>query len=59
MKYLKEVIVPYFKKQRINEGLEANQKALVIMDVFTGQMTLRSLPVTKNTTYALKMYLQT
>ena len=39
MKYLKEVIVPYFKKQRSVEGLDVNQKALVIMDVFTGQMT--------------------
>ena len=37
MKYLEEVIVPYFKKQRSVEGLD--QKALVIMDIFTGQMT--------------------
>ena len=39
MKYLEEVIVPYFKKQRSIEGLDQDRKALVIMDVFTGQMT--------------------
>ena len=39
MKYLEAVIVPYFKKQRSIEGLDQDQKALVIMDVFTEQMT--------------------
>ena len=39
MKHLEEVIVPYFKKQRSIEGLDESRKALVIMDVFTGQMT--------------------
>ena len=39
MKHLEEVIVPYFKKQRSIEGLDESQKALVIMGVFTGQMT--------------------
>ena len=39
IKLLKEIIVPYVKKERSNLGLESEQKALVIMDVFTGQMT--------------------
>ena len=40
IKYLEEeVIVPYFKKQRSIEGLDQDKKALVIMNVFTGQMT--------------------
>ena len=39
MKYLEEVTAPYFKKQRSIEGLDESQKALVIMDVITGQMT--------------------
>ena len=39
MKYLEEVIVAYFNKQRSIEGLDRDQKALVIMDIFTGQMT--------------------
>ena len=43
MKYLEAVIVPYFKKQRSIEGLDQDQKALVIMDVFTGQMTSKVL----------------
>ena len=38
-KLLKEIIVPYVKKERSSLGLESEQKALVIMDVFTGQMT--------------------
>ena len=36
---LNEVIIPYVKKQRLDLGLEPEHKALVIMDVFTGQMT--------------------
>ena len=39
MKYLEEAIVPYFKKQRSMEGLDQDQKALAIMNVFTGQIT--------------------
>ena len=39
VKYLEEVIVPYFKKQRSIEGLYESQEALVIMDVSTGKMT--------------------
>ena len=39
MKYLEEAIVPYLKKQRSMEGLDQDQKALAIMNVFTGQIT--------------------
>ena len=39
LKYLKEVIVPYVTNQRNLLNLPNDQKALVIMDVFTGQMT--------------------
>ena len=39
MKYPEEVIVCYFKKQHSIERLDESQKALDLMDVFTGQMT--------------------
>ena len=39
IKYLEEVIVPYFKRQSSIEVLDESQKALVIMDVLTGQMS--------------------
>ena len=39
IKLLKEIIVPYVEKERIALGLESEQKVLVVMDVFTGQMT--------------------
>ena len=39
LKYFEEVILPYVKDQRSKLGLPENQKALIIMDVFTGQTT--------------------
>ena len=39
MRHKEEMIVPYFKKQLSIEGLDESQKALVIMDALTGQMT--------------------
>ena len=39
IKLLKEIIIPYVEKERIALGLESEQKALVVMNVFTGQMT--------------------
>ena len=39
IKLLNEVIVPYVKKERLALGLDPKQKALVILDVFAGQMT--------------------
>ena len=38
MKYLENLIVPYFKNQRSVEGLDEGQKDLVIMDAFTRKM---------------------
>ena len=38
MKYLEEVIVPYFKKQRSIEGFEQDQKALVIIDIWANDL---------------------
>ena len=44
MKYLEEVIVLYFKKQRSIKVLDKRQKALAIMDFFfTGKITLKIL----------------
>ena len=37
---MNEIIVPYVKKMRESRGIGKEQMAPVIMDVFTGQMTL-------------------
>ena len=39
LKFLKEIIKPYAEKKRKSLKCAADQKVLVIMDVFTGQMT--------------------
>ena len=39
LKYLDEVIIPYVVKERSESKLLNDQKALMIMDIFTGQMT--------------------
>ena len=39
IKFLKEIITPYVVKQRELLKCQVDQKGLVIMDVFTGQMT--------------------
>lgn len=39
LKFLKEIIIPYAEKTRKSLKCPADQKVLVIMDVFTGQMT--------------------
>ena len=39
LKLLHEVIIPYINSERENLGVENDQKALLIMDVFSGQMT--------------------
>ena len=38
-KLIKEILAPYIKKVRQEENLPVSQKALVIMDVFSGQIT--------------------
>ena len=47
LKCLKEVIKPYLKKQRELLKSSVDQKALVIMDVLTGQMTTAVLDAFK------------
>eukprot|EP00794_Sanderia_malayensis_P006691 gene6691-7447_t len=39
LKFINKVLVPYIKQERASNKLAADHKALVIMDVFTGQMT--------------------
>ena len=39
IKFTEEISVPYFTKKRRDLGLTADQKGLLIFDVFTGQMT--------------------
>ena len=39
LKYLDEVVIPYVVKERSESKLLNDQKALMTMDVFTGQMT--------------------
>ena len=49
IKLIEEIIVPYLKEERKKLGLEISHKGLLIMDVFTGQMTTDVLDViTKN-----------
>ena len=43
IKFLKEIITPYVEKQREVLKCQVDQKARVIMDVFTGQMTAEVL----------------
>ena len=43
IKFLKEIITPYVVKQRELLKCQVDQKALVIMDVFTGKMTVEGL----------------
>ena len=39
LKLFNEIIIPYIKEVRSSDGLSANQYALVVMDVFSSQMT--------------------
>ena len=39
LKFFNKIIIPYIKEKRSPDGLSANQYELVIMGVFTGQMT--------------------
>ena len=45
IKLLNEIIVPYVTKERERLGLEKDQSALLIMNVFKGQMTSPVLKV--------------
>ena len=48
IKVLEEIIIPYVKKERERLGMEKDQAALLIMDVFKGQMTSPVLKVLSN-----------
>ena len=39
IKFIEEILVPYFTKKCRDVGLTADQKDLLIFDVFTGQLT--------------------
>ena len=39
IKFIEEILVPYFTKKRQDLGLNVDHKALIIFDIFTGQMT--------------------
>ena len=39
MKFLREIIVPYVEKVRMEKNMSSDQKALLIFDVFKGQVT--------------------
>ena len=45
IKVLEEIIIPYVKKEREQLGMEKDQAALLIMDVFKGQMASPVLKV--------------
>ena len=47
IKLIKEIIIPYIEKERISLKLPKTQPALLIMDVFRGQMTEDVLTVLK------------
>ena len=57
IKFLKEIITPYVVKQRELLKCQVDQKALVIMDVFTDQMTVKPLMLRKRQTYSSSMFL--
>ena len=54
IKVLEEIIIPYVKKERERLGMEKDQAALLIMDVFKGQKTRTVLKVLSNNNILLK-----
>ena len=54
IKVLEEIIIPYVKKERERLGMEKDQAALLIMDVFKGQMTSPVLKVLSNNNILLQ-----
>ena len=54
IKVLEEIIIPYVKKERERLEMEKDQAALLIMDVFKGQMASRVLKVLSNNNILLK-----
>ena len=56
IKVLEEIIIPYVKKERERLGMEKDQAALLIMDVFKGQMTSLVLKVLSNNNILLQSF---
>ena len=54
IKVLEEIIIPYVKKERERLGMEKDQAALLIMDVFKGQMTSPVLKILSNNNILLQ-----
>ena len=54
IKVLEEIIILYVKKEREQLGMEKDQAALLIMDVFKGQMTSPVLKVLSNNNILLQ-----
>ena len=54
IKVLEEIIIPYVKKVRERLGMEKDQAALLIMDVFKGQMTSPVLKILSNNNILLQ-----
>ena len=54
IKVLEEIIIPYVKKERERLGMEKDQAALLIMDVFKGQMNSPVLKVLSNNNILLQ-----
>lgn len=48
IKILEDIIIPYVQKERKKLGLKEDHYALLIMDIFKGQMTPKVLNVLKN-----------
>ena len=48
IKVLEEIIIPYVKKEGERLGMEKDQAALLVIDVFKGQMTSPVLKVLSN-----------
>ena len=58
-KLIEEILVPHIEKVRQEENLPVSQKALVIMDVFSGQITSVVLDCFKDNKLKLHAYLLT
>ena len=48
LKFFNEIVIPYIKSERSSSNLSEDQYALVIMDVFTGQMTSEVLDLLRD-----------
>ena len=57
-KVIEEILVPYINQVCKQEDLPIDQKSLVILDVFTGQMTTTVLDLFKELCYYIRLVLQ-